>query len=141
MRFRSVVLVVTVLAVVFACGCGESKSKRAMNTKLTQLARTSQVEAEYIVAPPDELSIEVKGYPEYTRNVVVRPDGKITVPGMGDLCVQGKTIPAITSEVTEGISKELSQPVVTVTLVAARSKAIYVLGEVRRPVCSPTMET
>ena len=35
--------------------------------------------------------------------------------------------------ITEGISKELSQPVVTVTLVAASSKAIYVLGEVRRP--------
>ena len=63
MRFRSMVLAVTVLAVAFACGCGESKSKRAMNAKLMQVARTSQIEGEYIVAPPDELSSRSRAIP------------------------------------------------------------------------------
>ncbi len=132
MRFRAF-MAVLVVAAVFLGTTGCCEQNKAMQVKLLQIARSPHPESEYVVAPPDELSIEVKGYPEYTRTVTVRPDGKITVPGMGDLMVQGQTIPAITSAITEGVSKELAQPVVTVTLVAARSKAIYVLGEVRRP--------
>jgi polysaccharide biosynthesis/export protein len=132
MRLHALVVVLVVAAVMLGTtGCCTQTS--AMRAKLLQIARNPHAEGEYLVAPPDELSVEVKGYPEYTRTVTVRPDGKITVPGMGDLAVQGMTIPAITSAITEGVSKELAQPIVTVTLVAARSKAIYVLGEVRRP--------
>jgi polysaccharide export outer membrane protein len=81
--------------------------------------------------------IEVKGYPEYTRTQVVRPDGKITVPSVGDIYVQGLTIPEINVAVTEGLKKELSQPSINVQLVASTSKAIYVLGEVRFPGLRP----
>ena len=135
MRLRAFFLLVVLAALaVSASGCAQD---RTLQVKLNQLARTRHVESDYQVAPPDELSIDVKGYPEYSRGMIVRPDGKITVPGVGDLYVQGLTLPEINDAVTEGLSKELTTAKVTVSLVTARSKAIYVLGEVRRPGTQP----
>jgi len=134
MRSRTITIVLLVAVGFFAFGCANT---RAMNAKLMQLARAPQVEAEYRVAPPDQLTVEVKGYPEYSRNVIVRPDGKITVPSVGDIYVQGSTMPEITAKVTEGLTKELAQPNVTVSLVMASSKAVYVLGEVGKPGLQP----
>ena len=133
MRSRTMIFLLVTVAF-FAFGCANT---RAMNTKLMQLAHAPQEEAEYLVAPPDQLTIEVKGYPEYSRNVIVRPDGKITVPSVGDVHVQGLTMPEVTAKVTEGLTKELAQPNVTVSLVMAASKAVYVLGEVKRPGLQP----
>ena len=134
MRARALLLLVVVALVFSACGCANQK---VMQARLMQMAKTHTAEAEYRVGPPDQLVVEVKGYPEYSRNVIVRPDGKITVPSVGDIMVQGLTVPEITAAVTEGLKKELSQPNVTVTLAVAASKAVYVLGEVKTPGLKP----
>ena len=129
-------LVSLIVALVFSIsGCATSPA--VMRAKLMQLAKNRVPEAEYRVAPPDQLIVEVKGYPEYSRGVTVRPDGKITVPSVGDIMVQNMTLPEINTAVTEGLRKELSQPSVTVSLVAAVSKVVFVLGEVRRPGLRP----
>lgn len=133
MRKRGMLLVTLVLVAALAAGCANGKETRLMNAKLMQLAKAPPTEPEYRVAPPDRLSVEVRGYPEYTREVLVRPDGKITLPGTGDIEVQGLTVPEINKVVTDKLSAELTQPNVTITLVSAASKAVYVLGEVRRP--------
>ena len=135
MRPRTLAVVVA-LAVMASglCGCAGDQQ---MQTRIKQMARQQLATEDYQVAPPDELTIEVRGEPELSRTVIVRPDGKVTVPTVGDMYVQGKTIPEIDAEMTEALSKELAAPNVTVTLVAARSKAIYVLGEVRRAGMQP----
>ena len=132
MRLRAFIVLVLMLSVALSAGCA-SQQNRQLQAKLMQMARTPQTVEEYVVAPPDQISVEVWGAPEYSRNMVVRPDGKVTIPSLGDLYVQGKTLPEITQEVTELLSKELAQPNVTVSLVTARSKAVFILGEVRRP--------
>lgn len=132
MRSRAFLPVVVALALLCAAGCATSGSK-AMQAKLITLARNPVTEAEYQIEPPDTLSIEVKSYPEYSRQVTVRPDGMITVAPVGDVMVEGLTTQAAAAAIREVLLKELSQPNVTVTLLQANSKAIYVLGEVRRP--------
>jgi polysaccharide export outer membrane protein len=112
-------------------GCATAKSK-ALQAKLLTMARNPAVEADYRIAPPDSLAIEVSGYPEYSRSVTVRPDGRITVAPVGDVSVQGLTTTEAAKAVEDALLKELSQPRVTISLLAANSKAIYVLGEVRR---------
>lgn len=135
MRSKTLVMLAAVLAVVMVCGC--SGKNKVLTAKLRQMARNPEQLPEYRVAAPDQLSVEVKGYPEYSRAVVVRPDGKITIPSVGDIMVQGLTTPEITAAVTEGLKKELSQPSVTVSVVASTSKAVYVWGEVRTPGSKP----
>jgi polysaccharide export outer membrane protein len=130
---RSCVLLLVLVVAIVASSVGCATSTAADRAKLLALAQEPKTEANYSVAPPDQLNIEVKGYPEYTRTVIVRPDGKITVPSIGDIYVQGLTMPEITSAVVDGLTKELASPNVTVSLVAASSKAIYVLGEVKSP--------
>ncbi len=92
MRLRFLVLILVVaLAATTLSGCATNDP--ALQARLRQMARTPQLEGEYRVAPPDDLTIEVRGYPEYSRTATVRPDGKITVPSIGDVYVSGKTIP------------------------------------------------
>jgi polysaccharide export outer membrane protein len=128
-------MVLVLAAALCAGGCqtGTYSSQKALQARLLTMAKNPPVEDEYEIAPPDTLSIEVKGYPEYSRQVTVRPDGRITVSSIGDVDVQGLTTLEAAEAIRTELLKELSQPTVTVTLLVANSKAIHVMGEVRRP--------
>jgi len=132
MRLRTFLPVMVALAVFCAAGCATSSNK-AMQAKLITMARSPMTVEEYKIEPPDTLSIEVKSYPEYSRQVTVRPDGKITVAPIGDVKVQGLTTGEAAAAIEQALLEELAQPSVTVSLLQANSKAVYVLGEVRRP--------
>ena len=134
MRSRALMLVVVVAVAFLAFGCA---GDRVAQARLMKMARTPYVEPDYRVGPPDQIIVEVKGYPEYSRTMIVRPDGKVTVPSVGDIYVEKMTMPEITAAVTEALKKELSQPIVTVSVQMATSKAIYVLGEVKSPGSQP----
>ncbi|MCD6405622.1 MAG: polysaccharide biosynthesis/export family protein [Planctomycetes bacterium] len=131
MRSYSSMVITVVLALLWGSGC--NGNNRAMQARLIKMARNPVVEAEYRIAPPDQLSIEIKGYPEYSRQVMVRPDGKITVTSVGDIYVTGMTTLEAAEAIRTALLAELSQPSVTVALLAANSKAIYLFGEIRRP--------
>jgi len=132
MSKRVVVLSIVALAVLSMVGC-QTASHRALQAKLITMARNPMPEADYRIAPPDSLSIEVKGYADYSRQMTVRPDGKITVPSVGDVHVQGLTTLEAAASIKEALLEELSAPNVTVSLMGAASKAIFISGEVRRP--------
>ncbi len=139
MHSGRLVIVAALAAALCAAGCaaGTYPSNRALQAKLMTMARNPEVEAEYQIAPPDALGIEVKGYPEYSRQVTVRPDGRITVYSIGDISVQGLTTLEAAEVIRQELLKELSQPSVTVTLLSASSKAVYVFGEVRSQARQP----
>lgn len=91
------------------------------------------VTKEYIIGPEDVLEIMVWRNQDLTRQVAVRPDGRITLPLIGDVVAVGKT-PA---ELTEHISKRLTHfkenPTVAIEVREVNSYAIFVLGEITRP--------
>ena len=64
MRSRALLMVVVIAVAFMAFGCAGNKMAQA---KLMRMARTPYVEPDYRVAPPDQLNVEVKGYPEYSR--------------------------------------------------------------------------
>ena len=88
---------------------------------------------EYHVAPPDVLSISVRPDPVILRTVTVRPDGRISLDLIGDLLVDGKTVPQIQKEIETRISEFIVHPDVTVVLDSSNSREFYVWGEVGRP--------
>ena len=97
-------------------------------------ARTSPLTGEsYKIGADDILSINVWHEPEVSRNVPVRPDGKISLPLVGDVQAAGLTPTELQQELQTRFSKYLTDPSVSVIVAEIRSQRINVLGEVFRP--------
>jgi len=88
----------------------------------------------YIVGPNDVLGIQVFGEKDLSQNYAVDADGTISFPFLGRVPVSGKTVQEIEFALTKLLADGyLSRPQVSVLITSYRSRAIYVLGEVRNP--------
>jgi polysaccharide export outer membrane protein len=90
-------------------------------------------ESGYGLNPGDVLQVSVWKEAELTRDVLVRPDGKISFPLVGDIAAAGSTPEAVQGALAERLQKYIPDPVVTVSLGAANGNKVYVLGKVARP--------
>jgi len=68
----------------------------------------------YQVGPGDQLQILVWQHPDLSTGVVVRPDGRISVPLVEDLYVAGKTPTRVADDIAEQLSRLIQDPLVTV---------------------------
>jgi len=89
--------------------------------------------ATYTVQPADILEISVWKEEDLQREVLVRPDGGISFPLVGDIKAQGKSVEQIRSEVVTKLKKYIPDPVVTVVVKQILGNRIYVIGKVNRP--------
>ena len=87
----------------------------------------------YGIQPGDVLGISVWREPDLEREVLVRPDGGISFPLVGDLQARGKTISALTAELSQKLSKFIPDPEVSVSVIQITGNRIYVLGRVNSP--------
>jgi polysaccharide biosynthesis/export protein len=87
----------------------------------------------YVVGAEDVLNVLVWHEAELSRPVIVRPDGKITLPLVGEITAAGLTLPQLTGVITEGLKKYMITPEVSVSVQAVNSKKFYIQGEVLRP--------
>ena len=96
----------------------------------------------YIIGPEDILAISVWREPDFTRAVQVRPDGKFTMPLIGDITAAGLTPNALAEVMVKELSKFINKPEVSVSLQSVQSKKYYITGEVNRtgsfPLVVPT---
>jgi polysaccharide export outer membrane protein len=98
----------------------------------------NEVTDTYVVGEADTLRINVWKQPEISQpNIVVRPDGMITVPLVGDVKVSGTTPTQIEAMLVSKLKRFVSEPRVTVTVAEIASKTVYVTGEVARPGAYP----
>jgi polysaccharide export outer membrane protein len=88
---------------------------------------------EYKVGPPDRLIVTVLPEPPVVEQVVVRPDGMITIQLVGDVPAGGKTTDEIAADIQNRLSRYKRGALVTVALAGAESAMVTVLGEVRNP--------
>lgn len=91
------------------------------------------IDQAYVIGAEDILDISVWHEAELTRQVLVRPDGKITIPLAGELTAAGLTLPQLSSAITEGLKKYIITPEVNVAVQAVNSKKYYVQGQVLKP--------
>lgn len=90
-------------------------------------------EGEYAVQPGDLLQISVWKEPDLVREVLVRPDGGISFPLVGDIDARGLTVTEIRDVVSQGISRYIPDPVVTVSIEAIEGNVVFVIGQVEAP--------
>jgi polysaccharide export outer membrane protein len=83
---------------------------------------------DYVIGDGDVLQVSVWGVPELTVEVVVRPDGKITLPAAGDIVASGLSPVQLSDKLTTVLSDFVKKPVVTVTVGQIVSNRVYVSG-------------
>lgn len=81
----------------------------------------------------DGIEVKLSTHPEFNEQVLVRPDGRISLQEIGDIVVLGMTPAALDSFLTRAYAKILHNPNVTVILRQFGGQQVYVLGEVDRP--------
>jgi polysaccharide export outer membrane protein len=90
-------------------------------------------EQEYRLGPGDKLRIEVYKDPQLSQSVQVRPDGKITLPLIGDLDATSRTPIELRDTIAKSLKEYITNPTVTVIVVEALASQVYVMGEVTHP--------
>ncbi len=87
----------------------------------------------YTVGPADVLKVDVWHEPEVSSVVAVRPDGKISLPLIGDISVSGFTPNQLQDVLAAKLHAFIANPQVSVTVQEVKSRKFNVLGEVQHP--------
>jgi polysaccharide export outer membrane protein len=87
----------------------------------------------YLIGPEDVLKISVWKDEQLTQETVVRPDGMITFPLIGEVPAAGRTVEDVRDEIAKRLVKYIPTPTVTVNVLKVLSYRIYVLGRVNKP--------
>jgi polysaccharide biosynthesis/export protein len=95
-------------------------------------ADTSPVTGDYRLGAGDKLRIEVYKDPQLSQSVQIRPDGKITLPLVGDIEATDRTPIELRDQITKSLREYMTNPVVTVIVQEAVSAVVFVTGEVAK---------
>ena len=85
---------------------------------------------DYIIGPQDVLEISVWRNPDLSRQVSVRPDGRISLPLIGDVVAVGLTTGALKDAITEKLKDYKENPTVAIVVQQVNSYYMYVQGAV-----------
>jgi polysaccharide export outer membrane protein len=91
------------------------------------------VSKEFLLGPEDVLEVSVWRNQDLSRTVVVRPDGKISLPLIGDVQASGLNASQVAAKISAKLTEFKENPNVSVSLKEINSYFIYVLGEVHKP--------
>jgi polysaccharide export outer membrane protein len=124
------------LFLIIACGIGfhhQSMAADKTNASPKETKKEIVTDPSYIIGPLDVLEIQVWKEPDFSRQVLVRPDGKITLPLVGDIPASGMNTMGLKVLLSEKLEDFVSKPEVTVIVLESHSKNFYIIGKITRP--------
>jgi polysaccharide export outer membrane protein len=83
---------------------------------------------EYLIGEGDTILVSVWGEKDLSLTVKVRPDGKITLPAVGDVAASNMTAKALQTVLTGKLKGIVKNPVVTVTVTEITNNKVYIFG-------------
>jgi polysaccharide export outer membrane protein len=89
--------------------------------------------SDFVIGPDDVLAVNVWKEPEISQTVAVRPDGKISLPLVGEVVASGLTPKQLQHAIGQHLEEYLSDPEVTVIVHEVKSQRVVVVGEVAKP--------
>lgn len=95
----------------------------------------------YVIGADDELAISVWKEPDISRSIVVRSDGKISLPLAGELVAAGQTPSQLEQEITARLKNYITDPEVTVIVQQINSEKYNILGQINKPGSYPLTVT
>jgi polysaccharide export outer membrane protein len=87
----------------------------------------------YEIGPEDIISVNVLHQADVSQQLVVRPDGFITVRFAGEIKADGLTTQQLADVITEKLTTYFNHPEVIIQIVKINSKKFYVAGQIKRP--------
>jgi polysaccharide biosynthesis/export protein len=126
-----------VIAAVLLGACG-SAGRFVWITELPPDAAAPAGTSEYLVRDGDVLNVRVFNQDALSTRARVRSDGRIAMPGIGDIEVRGKRPSSLKSELEARLKDYVNAPSVTVTVDEFQPITVAVLGEVGRPGTFPS---
>jgi polysaccharide export outer membrane protein len=120
-----------VLGVILITTCNNTVS--AQNVRKTADHPESFGESEYQLGPEDVIQVFVWKEVDLTTTAVIRPDGKVSLPLIGEIVASQKTPNQLQLEISEKLQAFVSMPVVNVIVKEVNSPKVSVFGEVRKP--------
>lgn len=149
MKFRFVekakwlVVIPAMAAIVFSARAQDTKTTSAAAADSDSSAKAAQPETRasasmvdsksYVIGENDVLEIDVWKEKEISRTIPVRPDGKISLPLVGEIQASGMTPMQLQDDLTKRLKAYIENPEVTVIVSDPRSHQFNVVGEVNRP--------
>jgi polysaccharide biosynthesis/export protein len=124
--------VATCLVAVLASAALLAQDAAAADPPLRSANDVSPIVGEYRLGAGDKLRIEVYKDTQLSQSVQIRPDGKITLPLIGDLEATNRTPIELRDQITKSLREFITNPVVTVIVQEALSAQVYVTGEVSK---------
>lgn len=87
----------------------------------------------YRITPTDVLELTFPHVPEFNQTLTVQPDGYVTLRAVGELRVQGRTVPELQVQFSEAYEPILREPVITIVLKEFEKPFFTIAGEVKTP--------
>jgi polysaccharide export outer membrane protein len=106
---------------------------RGSQAPATRALTASPQGSDYVIGADDVLAVNVWKESEISREMPVRPDGKISLPLVGDVQAGGLTAQQLQQSIRDRLASYLVNPTVTVMVREARSRRFNVVGEVQHP--------
>ena len=88
---------------------------------------------DYVIGPDDQLSVVFWRDKDMSADVVVRPDGKITLPLLNELQASGLTPEQLRLKVTEEAKRYVEEPTATIVVRQINSRKVFIMGQVGKP--------
>jgi polysaccharide export outer membrane protein len=99
----------------------------------TSARSAADTSSDYRLVSGDKLRIEVYKDAQLSQSLQIRPDGKITLPLVGDVPAAGRTSTELRDSIASSLKEYINNPVVTVIVVETVPPVYYVVGEVNQP--------
>ncbi len=105
----------------------------ALAGSLNGTTESPAVELSYLLGPEDIIKISVWKDEHLTSDAIVRPDGMISFPLVGDVLAAGRTVEDVRADIAKRLTRFIPNAHVSVAVTKLQSYKIYVLGRVTKP--------
>ncbi len=130
MRSRTVFFLALAISTLACHAQARSASKAPVGPDPAADTAAGANNATYIIEPSDMLTVSVWKQPNLSGALLVRPDGKISMPLLGDIEASGVTPMHLAARISGKLKKFITDPEVSVVVAQIHKSYVYVLGEV-----------
>jgi len=107
--------------------------KENNNIKISAIDYDKNISGDYVIGKEDVVDVSVWKSPELSLSIIVRPDGMISLPLIGEVRADGHTPTELKEEIEERLKEFKQEPIVSIIVRESNSKSIYITGEIARP--------
>lgn len=125
---------ITFTALLIAVGAPQpSEAQQVETARAPESTSQDSVESRYRIRRGDSFDVIFPFVPSFNRTVTVQPDGYIALPVVGEIEVDGQTVPELEATLRRHYAATLREPVITIALKDFEKPYFIASGEVERP--------